>query len=764
MRAYVAILKDSFREALSSRVLWILLVLITLFLIALAGFSVAPAMRTGLNRQEVYDWPALVDRLREAKPDTPPGQIMSRLSGDMRKRVREYSQDEPGQRRLIEDLRKALVDQLDDRDLYETLDLPAEQLSEEAGKLVARGVDQLEDQELGRLNRLLFEAALPDDIRISPRDVVTLTYMGLVLSDDLTLEDKDLDELIKGILQAFIFLFVSVMGTMIAILVTAPIVPRMFEAGAIDLLLSKPVSRSLVFLSKFFGGCAFTLLNSGYLILGIWVIVGVRFEIWSDGLLLSIPVYLFLFVIYYSVSAFSGVMFRGAIMSVVMVFVFWALCFSVGFAKSTIEQLGLTGTRVQVITPAGPALLATNREGTTFAWDESDEDWEEVFEAEKKPTGFEAMAMRAAVGFPFVGPVYDAKNKRILVVNKPSLFPPGRNSGRLLVGSSADNWSRQGGAVIPLSPRSLFLSPANEILLAGPKGLFRFEGDASRKQQSFVVFGFDIGNRADGGRFVEAGEEGAGRWDTPFASTMEAKSGNIFVYSDGQLIRLVGNEQKKYAVSGEVDLETNDAAVLAAAGNRLLVALADGECRLLDATTLKTLETLSPLGKHTPRSAQSSAGGHYLALSNHQGELWVYDVKAGKALSGGPVGDDDLLAVAFADDKRLLVADLFMRVTEYSLPDLEKIREFDPPLSTLQSVYHYGVLPVYTVFPKPGELNNVISQLFTEEDAAPTNTERRDNLESDRIAIDTWTPFVSNLAFLIVILSITCLYVSRKDF
>ena len=554
------------------------------------------------------------------------------------------------------------------------------------------------------------------------------------------------------------------MGTMIAILVTAPIVPRMFEAGAIDLLLSKPVSRSLVFLSKFFGGCAFTLLNSGYLILGIWVIVGVRFGIWSDGLLLSIPVYLFLFVIYYSVSAFSGVMFRGAIMSVVMVFVFWALCFSVGFAKGTIEQLGLTGTRAQVITSAGPALLATNREGAMFVWDDAGGNWSEVFQPDKKPEGFEAMAMRAAVGFPFVGPVYDAKNDRILVINKPMPFPPGRNSGRLLVGHGTDDWNREGGAVVPLRPRSLFLTSTGEILVVGPKGLYRFEGDASKKQRSFVVFGFDISNRAEGGHFVEVGEEEAGRWETPFASTMDPQTGILFVYSDGQLIRLVANEQKKYAISGEVDLETNDAAVLAAAGNRLLIALSNGECRLLDATTLKTLETLSPLGQHTPRSAQASPDGRYLVLLNHQGELWVYDTKNGQSLSGGPVGDNDLLAVAFSGDNQLLVADLFMRVTEYSLPHLKKTRSFDPPLGTLQSVYHYGVLPIYTVFPKPGELNNVISRLFTEEDAAPTNNERRDELESDRIALDTWTPFVSNLAFLIVILTITCVYVARKDF
>ena len=39
MRPYLAIIADSFREALASRVLWILLILITLLLAALVPLS-----------------------------------------------------------------------------------------------------------------------------------------------------------------------------------------------------------------------------------------------------------------------------------------------------------------------------------------------------------------------------------------------------------------------------------------------------------------------------------------------------------------------------------------------------------------------------------------------------------------------------------------------------------------------------------------------------------------------------------------------------
>ncbi len=52
---------------------------------------------------------------------------------------------------------------------------------------------------------------------------------------------------------------------LIGLLVTAGLIPQTFEAGAIDLLLSKPVNRSLTFLTKFVGGCIFVGLAAAYL-------------------------------------------------------------------------------------------------------------------------------------------------------------------------------------------------------------------------------------------------------------------------------------------------------------------------------------------------------------------------------------------------------------------------------------------------------------------------------------------------------------------
>jgi hypothetical protein len=70
MRAYLAVIKDSFREALASRVLWILLALITLLLAALAPFSLSSEAATGLERREVLSG---FDFLRELAKDAAPG-------------------------------------------------------------------------------------------------------------------------------------------------------------------------------------------------------------------------------------------------------------------------------------------------------------------------------------------------------------------------------------------------------------------------------------------------------------------------------------------------------------------------------------------------------------------------------------------------------------------------------------------------------------------------------------------------------------------
>ena len=134
----------------------------------------------------------------------------------------------------------------------------------------------------------------------------------------------------------------------------------------------------------------------------------------------------------------------------------------------------------------------------------------------------------------------------------------------------------------------------------------------------------------------------------------------------------------------------------------------------------------------------------------------------GQPVTNGAISGD-IHAMAFTDSNSLVVGDLFMRATEYKLPDFSVEASYDPPLSTLQNVYRYALLPIYTVFPKPGELNNVITRLF-QEDSTVAISGNNDDLQADQVEIDIQTPLVSNAIFLVIVLALTCLYVSRKDF
>ena len=176
MRAYLAVIKDSFREAFSSKILWVLIVMIALFLVLLSGLSVAPAERTGLDFPDVFDWPELATRLRDAEADSPAGKLRGRFPSELQDNLRKFKLDGEN-RRVFRDLRRQLNEQLDSDDFATAVVVPEDNLSDEARELVGQG-ENIDSKTRQRLNRLVLEAALPNDIRPSPGEVMTPTYIG----------------------------------------------------------------------------------------------------------------------------------------------------------------------------------------------------------------------------------------------------------------------------------------------------------------------------------------------------------------------------------------------------------------------------------------------------------------------------------------------------------------------------------------------------------------------------------------------------------
>src|SRR5437773_7544082 len=97
MRPYYAIIKDSFREALASRVLWIMTGLIVVILLALAPIGYKVNLTGEINWGEIADPPRLVGRLRhdaQSSDPSPGRRIWSLLDDETRKQLEKFKPNE----------------------------------------------------------------------------------------------------------------------------------------------------------------------------------------------------------------------------------------------------------------------------------------------------------------------------------------------------------------------------------------------------------------------------------------------------------------------------------------------------------------------------------------------------------------------------------------------------------------------------------------------------------------------------------------------
>ena len=111
----------------------------------------------------------------------------------------------------------------------------------------------------------------------------------------------------------------------------------------------------------------------------------------------------------------------------------------------------------------------------------------------------------------------------------------------------------------------------------------------------------------------------------------------------------------------------------------------------------------------------------------------------------------------------MYVAERLTRVTKYELLSGKVEQRWQGPLPLAEKIYRYALHPLYTVFPKPGQLNQTVMYLLTSKDATP-GAIRLDDGNGGPRKLDVWGPIWSNSLFLVVVLAIACVYVYRKDF
>ena len=121
----------------------------------------------------------------------------------------------------------------------------------------------------------------------------------------------EVDRLVKGVYGG-IATFLYTWGMALAVFASSGLIPSVLEPGRIELILSKPVSRTHILLGRFAGNVAVVALNTVYLVLGVWIIFGVKTRIWGTQFLWAIATTVFIFAVLLTVVVLIGVLFESA--------------------------------------------------------------------------------------------------------------------------------------------------------------------------------------------------------------------------------------------------------------------------------------------------------------------------------------------------------------------------------------------------------------------------------------------------------------------
>ncbi|MBL8815093.1 MAG: ABC transporter permease subunit [Planctomyces sp.] len=783
MRAYIAILKDSFREAMASRVLWIALIGISLLLIALAPFGLLYDRSLQLRQTELTNYEAFAQAIREnsSNPSTPAGHLWSLMSESQRKDMEEwFSADDteaagnPGQsrKRISKNGMTRLLNDLITRpEFYNEQAWAAVKLDDDT-KLLVESKSPTEG-DIAFRNLRLMNAAFPRFVSIRQEPAISLTYMGTSIAGPFDAMPTQFSQTTDQVIITVLSLFLGFFGVFASLLVTATVIPRTFEPGEISLLLSKPVNRSFLFITKFLGGCAFTTLCAVLLVGGVWFLLGVRLNFWRHELLWCIPIYVFLFAIYFAVSAVSGLIWRNAIVSLIMVVLFWGVLISAGITKGFIDENVLKASRIVEIVPAGEDVFVVNGSRGVLRWDAGAEaQWQPVFRQDIQ--GVPAFLQR----FIFAGrryrPTWDPAGKRLLAVRMEPARTAAMGSSTIVSGNADGSYEQQIEGTTPDGVLGLFVDTKGRVVMPGRRTFYQFLGqsDQEKKTDQFIknLFGGMVKPGAKKA-FGEIYEGESVVWSASAVCAFDAIDNTIVVLDGGKLNCFDLRDDGKYVAGPIRDLESEDAAVMAVGGKHVVVALASGKLLAIDKSTLETVAEFSLAADQVPRVLESAPDGRLFAVLTHQGSVRLFSGPEAKFVDQQVDEEGVAAAIAFDASNRLLVSDGRESLTIYD-ENLNEVGSHRVRSSFIYYAYDYLVNPIYHILPRPSDLDNAVTYLVTGEKSVAIGDDGnnnngsmgRENLQQDRITFDIRNAVISNVAFIVVVLGFGCLYVARSDF
>jgi ABC-type transport system involved in multi-copper enzyme maturation permease subunit len=161
--------------------------------------------------------------------------------------------------------------------------------------------------------------------------IATMSLFGKTgQAQDMTKMVTTVHAVISNLLYGF--------GMLLAILASAGLIPTIFEPGRIELLLSKPVSRTHILMGRYLGNLLVIAANIFYPVIAVWLIFGIKTGVWTPGFLYSSLLTVFMFAVYLSIIVIVGVQWESAVVSTMVTFAVVVISVILSF-RSNLEKL-----------------------------------------------------------------------------------------------------------------------------------------------------------------------------------------------------------------------------------------------------------------------------------------------------------------------------------------------------------------------------------------------------------------------------------------
>lgn len=145
----------------------------------------------------------------------------------------------------------------------------------------------------------------------TPTEATRDPETGEVIRSTITLEG-----FVIGV-QTFVGGAAYILGTLLGLFATAPLITGLLERGRIDLLLSKPTSRTRLLTGHLLGVWLTATVLAAYLIGAVWLVMSLKSGVWNVSFLRAIPIIVAMFAVMYGVIVFLGVTTQSAALSLI---------------------------------------------------------------------------------------------------------------------------------------------------------------------------------------------------------------------------------------------------------------------------------------------------------------------------------------------------------------------------------------------------------------------------------------------------------------